>query len=244
MSALKLKPQEKYAPKWLKKYYHGYDPELYKEIVELYRKCPYINIKRHTALEYAKMAQEEDLENKKEIERSKYRGYTFINFEDGWGNYFKSKEIFCNEFQKHIKALLLHLGHTFNYAINDVKIFVNGYNPYTNRMDQNLDRWNLATLLKELERGTIYSYETLAESVWRHLMDKDDKNIQKRAISGWKIYGNSGEKPFFTIEFLYDPALPDLIKEEEARRAEEYRKNHPTPDEMGYHGGPGHYTGD
>lgn len=244
MSALKLIPQEKNAPKWLRKYYHGYDPDLYREIVRLYRECPHIDIKRHTALEYAKRAQEEDLETKREAEKSKYRGYTFIEFEDGWGKSFKSEDIFCNEFKKHLKALILHLSNTFNYASSEVKIHVKGYNPSANRPESNLKSWSFNSLVKELDRGTIYTYETLAKSVWDLLMRHDDKNIQKRTISGWKIYGGDGESPFFYIKFLYDPALGALIAEENDRRTEEYRKSHPTPDSMGYHGGPDHYTGD
>ena len=91
MSALKLDPQEVNAPKYLKKYYHGYTPELYKEIFDLWKKCRRIDIKRWTALDYAKRAQEKSLEELKEKEFDKYRDYTFIKVEDGWQKNTNSK---------------------------------------------------------------------------------------------------------------------------------------------------------
>ena len=243
MSALKLEPQEKYAPKYLRIYYHGYTPELYKEIVNLWRKCKSIDVKRKTALEYAKRAQEKDLENKKEAELSKYRGYTFITFEDGWQKYFKNEEDFVNEIKKHLKALILHLVSNFKYASKDVEIIIKGYNPHTNIPDTSLTDWKLDELYAELQRGNIKTYSSVAKDIWYILMHNDDHNIQKRTIEGWKIYGDNSGKRFY-IDFLYDPCLPELIKQERELRAEEYKKNHPTPDDMGYGGGPGHYTGD
>jgi len=243
MSALKLEPQEEYAPKYLRIYYHGYTPELYKEIVNLWRKCKSIDVKRKTALEYAKKAQEKDLENKKEAEFSKYRGYTFITFEDGWQKHLKDEGSFTQEFSKHVKALILHLVNNFVYAKGDVEIIVKGYNSLTNIPDTTLTSWKLTELYAELTRGTIMNYNSVARGVWNSLMHNDKHNIQKRTVEGWKIYGDNSGKRFY-IDFLYDPCLPELIKQERELRAEEYRKNHPTPDDMGYNGGPGHYTGD
>jgi len=243
MSALKLDPQEENAPKYLRKYYHGYTPELYKEIVDLWRGCRSIDVKRKTALEYAKRAQEKDLENKKEAEFSKYRGYSFINFEDGWQKFLKDESSFVQEFHKHIKALMLHLVSNFEYAKKDVSIEVKGYNPHTNIPNTSLTNWKLDELDAELQRGTIKTYQSVSRDVWNLLMHNDVHNIQKRTIEGWKIYGDNSGKRFY-IEFLYDPCLPDLIKQERELRAEEYKKNHPTPDDMGYGGGPGHFTGD
>lgn len=243
MSALKLDPQEINAPKYLKKYYHGYTPELYKEIFDLWKSCRRVDIKRWTALDYAKRAQEKSLEELKEKEFDKYRDYTFIKVEDGWQKNFKSEEVFVNEFKKHINALVIHLKHNFVYSARDVIIEVRGYNPGSNRSKAELEKWNLNTLLNELERGTTYTYETLAKWTWKDLMKNDDMNIQKRMIEGWEIFSDHSGKRFY-IDFLYDPALDATIKQEQERRTEEYMKNHPQPDAYGYHGGPGHYTGD
>ena len=245
MSALKiLPPKKEYAPKYLHKFYDGYDPKLYAQIVKWWRECSRMDIKRFTALDYAKRAQEYDLEQKQEAEKAKYRGRTFIEVNDGWQEFFRSKEDFVSEFQKHLKALLLHLSTTFQYARKEVVVMVKGYNAYTNTPDQELWSKSLTDLIHGANHVDLFeSVERVSGDIWDALMRGDDAHVQKRAIAGWKIYTHSKDT-LFIIEFLYDPVLPDLIKEEEKRRYEEYHKNDRTANAMGYGGKPGSYTGD
>lgn len=246
MSALKiLPPKKEYAPKYLHKFYDGYDPKLYAEIVAWWKKCSMMDKKRFTALDYAKKAQEYDLQQKQEAEKSKYRGRTFIEVKDSWQKFFKSKEVFVAEFKRHIQALLVHLSSTFVYAKREVKVMVKGYCPLSNMPDQEIWHKSLTDLIHGVKDHELFeSVERISEDIWDALMREDNSHIQKRSIEGWKIYTCPTNDTLFIIEFLYDPALYELIKEERKRKADEYKKKNPQPDEYGYHGKSGRYTGD
>lgn len=244
MSALTLDPQIKNAPKYLHRFYHGYTPELYKEICDFYRNCPSIDVKRKTALKYAKLAQERDLENKVSEERSKYRGYEFINFDGLAKGVFRDQDVFVNEFKRHIQALLLRLGHVYHYAADEVKILVRGYDPYNNRMNTILKSWDYTSMAREIARGTAMTAEDYARSVWQALMKNDTQNIQKRTIRGWSVFGNNNEKTLYFIDFSYDQNLDKLVDAENERRNNAELMKNQSPDAMGYGGRSGRYTGD
>jgi hypothetical protein len=245
MSAKTLDPQIKNAPPFLHKYYYGYDPELYKEITILYNSCPSIQVKRKTALKYAKMAQERDLEDKKNEERAKYRGYEFIDFDGIAAGVFESEEAFKKEFRKHIQALVLRISHAYHYAADEVRILVRGYDPYTNVPNTILRSWSYVSVARELEKNTQACLDQLSNSVWKVLMDHDDRNVQKRSIKGWSVFGNNNEHTLFFIDFKYDDNLEKLIELETEQRKEEEMKKRRLPDAMGYGGTSGkYYTGD
>lgn len=238
MSAYTIYPPNKeYAPAAYKKYYDGYDPDLYKDICKEWALCNKKDYKKSTPIKYAKLAQEYFKDELEKTEAANFAGKVFI---DKWDARPFIDLTDVDQLQellgKHIDRLLDHIQNNFKVTnLKDIVIRISYYD-----RKQNSKRYNYQHVddLTRYPKEKEWKYRLIIRPIIENSIPK-----MNNIMYGWSIYTSNDGKMFF-IDMEYGPGYNDIVEECNREDIEKWKKeiedNRRNP--WGY--GNGAYNGD